>query len=1369
MPRLSKIGAAALAAFGWTSGSSVTADFLVVAGGGGGGDGYGGGGGAGGYLTGTTSLNPTQSYTVTVGAGGAGSTSSLLRGTQGSNSVFNAVTSTGGGGGGSANDGAGENTGGTGGSGGGGAANATGGTVTTAGGAGNTPSTSPSQGNNGGSGVTDSATYRAAGGGGGSGAVGSNGTSGAAGSGGNGTASSISGASVTYAGGGGGGGFATTQGAGGSGGGGAGGLSTSTAAVAGTANLGGGGGGGGDGTTFNGASGGSGVVIISYVGAQQFGGGVVTSSGGSTIHTFTTSGTLSPLNSLTASYLIVAGGGGGGFDGYPNRGAGGGGAGGLLSGSGITIDTNSIYAITVGAGGVGASVAASPVGTNGTNSTFSMVTTTAIGGGGGGGHSASAQIAANSGGSGGGATNGFAGAAGTSGQGFAGGAGQTDVGPYFLGGGGGGSSAVGNTTSNAVTVGGAGGAGTEYPVGSGIYYAGGGGGGGNNSATAAAGGSGGGGASGVGGGAGVSGSANTGGGGGGARGAAGSGGSGVVIISYPGSTQQMAGGTVTVAGGNVIHTFTSSGYLTPIVLVNNSLRFRSSASAYLSRTFPTAGNRRTYTLSLWVKRGILDGSTNQFFFGSGVSTTAGGFYFLPTNQLEINPRVNNTNTYITTTQVFRDPSAWYHIVVALDTTQATDSNRLKLYVNGVQVTAFSAAIYPALNGDSTLNNNIAHWIGRYPEPGFPSPFDGYIAEYNFIDGQALTPSSFGTTSDLGVWQPIRYGGSYGTNGFYLKFTDTTSTTTLSYDYSPNGNNWTPNNISLTSGSTYDSMTDVPTLTSATTANYAVMNPVYKSASQPTISNGNLTVVSNAGTYQNSFSTIETATTGKYYCEVLFTGNVNSALYCGMSNSAERNYLTTTANLIASTTGGFSIDLQNGDKWTNLTSSAYGTGYANNDIIQIAYDADNGKLWFGKNGTWQASGNPAAGTNAAFTGITGNYCFGVTAYQHPTLGTSTYNANFGQRPFSYTPPTGFVSLNTFNLPTPTIGATASSQANKYFDATTYTGTGATQSITNSGSMQPDFIWFKSRALTYSHVLFDSVRGVTKGLDSATTAAELTSSAGNDLSTFTSTGFTVGPIQNWNSPNNSSSSPVAWQWRASNTTPVSNTAGSITSTVSASTTAGFSIVTYTGNGSSGTVGHGLGVAPSMIIVKSRSTAQRWTVFHTSTSNAYIYLNETFAADTTNANLRFGDNTVVVQPTSTVFSIGNSVDVNQNTTTYVAYCFAQVAGYSAFGSYTGNGSSDGPFVFTGFRPRFILIRRTDAAGGWKIYNTSGLNYNPIDTTLETQDSAAEATSASFNMDWLSNGFKLRTTYGDFNTSSSTYIYMAFAESPFKFSLGR
>jgi len=988
MPRLSKIGAAALAAFGWTSGSAVSASYLVVAGGGGGGRLRGGGGGAGGLRTGTLSLTPTLSYTVTVGAGGAGSTVTTAKGSNGSDSVFSSITSTGGGGGGSAIATASSPilSGASGGSGGGGASDAVTGATGGSGGAGNTPSTSPSQGNNGG--ASSTAANFGGGGGGGAGGTGSAGGTSTGGAGGVGTASSISGTSVTYAGGGG-GGIQNTGGAGGLGGGGTGG-SGAGAGGNGTANLGGGGGGDGN-AGVNGGAGGSGIVIISYAGAQKFGGGVVTSVGGNTIHTFTTSGTLVPVTPLSASYLIVAGGGAGAR--HSGAGAGGGGAGGLLSGSGLAIDSNSTYLVTVGAGGtIAADFAA---GGDGTNSTFSMVTTSAVGGGGGGAQNSNGR----SGGSGGGGTyqNGTGGA-GTSGQGNNGGSVPATAG----GGGGGGAGDVGSNSSGSN--GGNGGNGTASSItGSSVTYAGGGG-GGTNGATPGSGGTGGGGTgANASGGNATAGTANLGGGGGGAGylgGTAGNGGSGVVIISYPGSTQQMAGGTVTITGGNVIHTFTSSGYLTPIKYVGNSLRFRSSASAYLNRTPASAGNRKTWTWSGWVKRGSLGAA--QILLSSDVGTSNSTwleFGFDAADTFTITSYTTDSNT---TAAVFRDPSSWYHIVVAFDSTQATSANRCKIYVNGTQQTLTGAGF--TLNADYGINNAQAHAIGyrNWSTPG--RYFDGYMTEINFIDGQALTPNSFGTINSYGVWQPITYGGSYGTNGFYLPFTNKTSTTTLAYDFSPNGNNWTPSaGISLTAGATYDSMTDVPTLTSATAANYAVLNPL---STLYTVTAGNLDF-----TYTNSTSGVWylkgtlAVSSDKYYWEVTPTNvgaGLNISIGIILSTNTQTN--TTTINLV---TDGY-VYHSDGNKYSGAggtTGVAYGATYTNNDVIGVALDLTAGTLVFYKN-------NVSQGT--AFTGLTSSYMLLICSHLGGTSRTVAGSVNAGQRPFTYTPPTGFVALNTYNL-------------------------------------------------------------------------------------------------------------------------------------------------------------------------------------------------------------------------------------------------------------------------------------------------------------------------------------------------------------------
>jgi hypothetical protein len=766
MPRLSKIGAAALGAFGWTGLSTVSASYLVVAGGGGGATGVGGsanggGGGAGGLLTGTTSLSLASSYTVTVGSGGATNAN-------GSNSQFGTLTASVGGGSGGYNTGNGQ----TGGSGGGASSY----TSSTAGAA------TSGQGFAGGTQVINTGT----GGGGGAGAVGGNAATVNGGNGGAGSEWPTS--SGTYYAGGGGGStnIGGSAGTGGSGGGGAGGVGV--LGTAGTANLGGGGGGGA--ASAVGGQGGSGVVIIRYLGAQQFGGGVVTSSGGYTIHTFNTSGTLAPLSSVTVNnYLIVAGGGGAGGQettaGGGGWSGGGGGAGGMLTGSGITIDTNSTYLVTVGSGGAGGTSSASPTdGTSGSSSAFSMVTTTAVGGGGGGKGGGNVSGAAGlSGGSGGGGGSGFTGAgaaggAGTSGQGSAGGTCPANS----TGGGGGGKGGAGGVpTRGTGSVSSISGASVTYATGGlGQYLA------GNTAGTA-----------------------NTGNGGDNSTTIntnSLAGGSGVVIISYAGATQLMAGGTVTISGGNVIHTFNSSGYLAPLKLVNNSLRTRSSASAYLNRTPPVASNRRTWTWSAWVKRGVLSSSDSTLFNAgtTGIGTNDTGFFgirFTSGDTLDITTGLTDLRN---TTQVFRDPAAWYHIVVAVDTTQATAANRVNVYVNGTQVTAFGTSNNPSPNLDTAVNNTNVHEIARTSWSG-TTYFDGYQTEVNFIDGQQLTPNSFGTFNSYGVWQPITYGGSYGTNGFYLPFTNTNSTTTLGYDFSPQGNNWTPNNFSL-ARSSYTSYT-----------------------------------------------------------------------------------------------------------------------------------------------------------------------------------------------------------------------------------------------------------------------------------------------------------------------------------------------------------------------------------------------------------------------------------------------------------------------------------------------------------------------------------------------------------------------------------
>ena len=779
--------------------------------------------------------------------------------------------------------------------------------------------------------------------------------------------------------------------------------------------------------------------------------------------------------------------------------------------------------------------------------------------------------------------------------------------------------------------------------------------------------------------------------------------------------------------------------------LTKSLRFRASASAYLNRTFGTPTDPLKWTWSSWVKRSNI-GSNGTLIAGVTSGSVYSELRFVSTDILRFHQENGATTvSQIDTVAVFRDPSAWYHVVCVYDSANATSANRLLIYINGVLQTTTAVVAVPPSQASNINKASEPSQIGNLTVG--PLPFDGYMAEINFIDGQALTPSSFGETSAAtGVWQPIIYTGTYGTNGFYLPFTDTTSTSTLGTDFSGNSNTWTVNNISLTSGSTYDSMTDVPTLTSATTANYCVMSPI---ASSPLISltNGNLTA---GGTDEASLIGTIGVNSGKWYWEVTVTsGSVTP--YLGVSsNSFDKSG--SGSNYLLAGISWYGNGLKKAYTGTSSTSATSNT----TGVYGFALDISAGTLDYYFN------------NSLVFTDTT-IPTSGVTLFPfvvHTNSGSNSWNPanfNFGQQPLSYTPPTGFVALNTFNLPTPTIGATASTTANKYMDVSLYTGNGAVRSITNSGSMQPDWVWIKNRSSgSFWHQLYDSVRGVLKALFSNETNSESTYT--DTLTAFTSTGFNLGTDATFNGGvNKPSDAYVAWQWRASNATAVTNTDGNINSSVSANTTSGFSIVTYTGNATtSSTVGHGLGVTPTFFILKSRGT-QVWNVYSLAggiTGNTILQLDSTDPAVT-------GSN-ISLTASPTTIGFGSAAQVNGSGVNFVAYCFAPVAGYSAFGTYTGNGDPNGPFIYTGFRPRFIILKRYDAgADAWIMMDTSTQTYNVVGNFL--QPSQPDQELYAVICDFLSNGFKLRETYTTINTSNGTYIYMAFAEYPFKYANAR
>jgi len=742
--------------------------------------------------------------------------------------------------------------------------------------------------------------------------------------------------------------------------------------------------------------------------------------------------------------------------------------------------------------------------------------------------------------------------------------------------------------------------------------------------------------------------------------------------------------------------------------ISRSVRLRSAATATFSRTTGTATSATTWTWSAWIKRGTL-GSIQAMFSGGSSGTvssaTTSMVYFDNTDVLGVQFSGGASN--VATTAVLRDPSAWYHIVVKVAATTAT------IYVNGVQV-AMGSVTPTYINANSTIQ-----YFGYQNYSGSTRYFDGYLTEVNFVDGQALTPSSFGETDSItGVWKAKKYTGTYGTNGFYLNFSDPSAATAaaIGKDYSGNGNNWTPNNISVTSGVTYDSMLDVPTL-GTLSSNHCVMNPLASLSGRTSFSAGNLQVLGTSSSESGvDYGTIG-VTSGKWYWEstVLAVSSASSypnfgavrVLY-GPSNGKYPG---------DSFTGGAGI-FTAGTIYKEGSLVTTATSYTTNDIIGIALDLDNLTCAFYKNNTLLST----------VTGLTaGTYWAAVASYYN-----SSTALNFGQRPFAYTPPTGFKALNTQNLPDATI-----KKGNLYFDAVVRAGATAPTSVT-SLAFQPDLLWTKTRSAVTNHNLFDSARGLSVRLQSDNTGGD--AAAGSMVTSFNSNGYTFG--SDYSGTNLSGSTHVDWVWKES-------------------VSAGFDIVTFNGTGGASTVNHSLGVAPKFIIAKCRGTTEDWLVGHGDLGwTKALNLNLTGAVST---SITAWNNTA---PTSTQFSINSFF---YNATAYVAYLFAEVAGFSKFGSYTGNGSADGPFVYCGFRPRWIMFKATGEAGSWTIIDTARLGYNANNSTLYADTSNGE--QGYLPADILSNGFKIRllSTGTSFNTGGIGYIFAAFAENPFKNSLAR
>lgn len=787
--------------------------------------------------------------------------------------------------------------------------------------------------------------------------------------------------------------------------------------------------------------------------------------------------------------------------------------------------------------------------------------------------------------------------------------------------------------------------------------------------------------------------------------------------------------------------------------IANSLRLRASNSAHLTRTFGS-GDRRRWTFSLWLRRGstttaqeiisAVNGQEDQILFQADGRIR---FYIF-----------GSTTGDITTTSVFRDPSKWLHVVLIFDSANATAADRAQIWVNGVRQPVTTSTTF-ALNADSAINSAVAHFIGRYAVSAV-NFYDGGVAAVNFVGGQVVDPTAFGrVSSDTGAWVPKTYSGTYGTNGFKLDFSNGTSLTTLGNDSSGNNNHWTLNNFSLTPGPTYDWFSEGTNV-------YPVMNPL-DLAPGLTVTDANLRVTSTSGGPKSIYSSLEIPADGLWYAEAtnVISGSSSSL---GLAIGLARASKSRTAGLTSATTGSWHFYASaSGGLFTNGSTAASGLAtVALSELFKIAVNVPAGNIWIGRGSTWYNStggttGDPATNTNPTFAlgagNVAGLFMFLGIDYAGTNGG---WAWNSGQQPFTQTPPTGFKALCTANMPDVTGAAL---KPRKHFDVLTHAGNDLARNITGA-LFTPGLVWPKSRTTVSSHRLMDAVRGF--GTYAKTIASDSTAAEAQDglVTAFIDGGFSIAAGNNF--PNASGQTYVDWLWNMGDTT-VTNTAGSISSQVRANVEAGQSIVLYTGNGTAGaTVGHGLGKQLSLILEKDLDAGSfNWSVqgggklWTPATSG--LFLNATNALNPSQISSGVS--------TSSVFYPASPAYANVTGHRNIAYCFAEIPGYSKISSYIGNGLSTGNFVYCGFLPRFILIKRTDAVFDWYIYDTARGTFNVLNPELYPNSSAAEGGGVGREILITSNGFSIINANAGHNASGGTYIFYAVADINGKYSPAR
>lgn len=769
--------------------------------------------------------------------------------------------------------------------------------------------------------------------------------------------------------------------------------------------------------------------------------------------------------------------------------------------------------------------------------------------------------------------------------------------------------------------------------------------------------------------------------------------------------------------------------------VGKSCRFNDVDSPYLTRTPGGAGDKKTWTFSTWLKRTSTSTSLAQLLFMAGVAGDRTFLGFDTSDCATIGVQVSDTfTTWRTTTAIFRDFHAWYHFVFVVDTTVPT----VKIYVNGVEITAFSTSNDPSADQLTDVNDTDAHYLSSYI--GALNYFDGYLAETHLIDGAARVATDFGEFDENGVWVPIEYSGAYGTNGFHFNYAVAPGTGNgAGTDVSGTGSHYTDSGVAAN-----DQMLDTPVdNTDNNTGNYCTWGVDTGNCGYHTqravLSNGNLDCKDTANSGGKFAS--GTIAARKFYCELTLLSHdpaVSSQLNYGFA--AEWHYYDASWGYIVALYGQLA---QDGRHWdSGISGSGYQTVTASDpawevdDVMAIAFDADAGEVSYFKNGS-------ALGSTITLSG--GAWPTGVLAT--PTIrvnGTdSSWSLNCGQKGFAHTPPAGFGKLCTTDLPAPTIP-----DPSAHFQTTLYTGNGTVigsggKVVNQSGTstFEPDLVWIKNRDELDQNILTDSVRGATKYLSSDDTDIEVT--AAETLSTFDSDGFTVG---NDVQVNTNTEDYLAWQWLEG-------------------ATPGFDVVTYSGTGSELTVSHSLGQNPDYIMIKNRDATDSWRIAHeylTSMANNYLNMDLFNASQTDTGWLTVGSSSIILQAASDEY--------NASGEDYVAYLWASVPGFSKFGYYIGNGltTGSGPFVYTGFKPAYVMVKNIEAASGWLVWDqvqSPSTTGSPYTSYLVPSHTAVEGLSVAAKVDFFSNGFVMRNeaTSGTSNPSSERVVYVAFAAHPF------